>query len=76
LVKFSEEFKSFQKKNQFWRILSDDYETVERDWKLFSKSKIKEIFESTKKPFLEFIEKFKEMKFTVINNIEEESKDR
>jgi hypothetical protein len=33
-------------------------------------------FESSKKRHFEFIEKFKEMEFTAINNIEEESKER
>ena len=39
---------------------------VVKDWKLFSEKEIRENFDSEKKPFCDFIDAFKEMRFTTI----------
>ena len=72
-IDLSRERESFKSKfSYFWREDSfrvdffQKEKKVKRDWRLFSEKEIREIFDSNKKPFCDFIDEIKEMRFTTI----------
>ena len=64
---FKRKFGYYKRSDSLRNELFYAFEKIaERDWGLLSKKEIEEIFDSEKKPFCDFIDTFKEMRFSTI----------